>query len=115
MTDIKAWLEARGFRLIPEDYPLPVYRVEGELNFYLIDSAYEFDYVNEEAVLYMLSTEQAVLVHVPLLVNYEEYLESFRPYEGLPIHFLLQAAEDGPLFEANAAHYLEKMQKTTLR
>lgn len=112
MSDFRELLEARGFRLEKLDHALQVYQVEGDADFFLVDSAYELDYVNEEALLYMLSAEKPVLVHVPLMLPFEEYLESFKPYEGLPIHFLIHGPEDGALFDSNVDYYLEKMQQT---
>lgn len=111
MTDLTKRLQARGYRLEKQDHALQVYHVEGSADFFLVESAYEFDYVNEEALLYMLSAQQPVLVHVPLLTDYEEYVESFRRYEGFPVYFLLHAAQDGELFESMLDHYLLKMTK----
>lgn len=111
MSSLKQILEQRGFSLQKQDLPLTVYAVEGDTQFWLIDSAYEFDYMNEEAVLYMLSADKPVLIHVPLMTAYEEYLDTFTRYEGMPIHFLLHDAQDGELFYQNLDHYLEKMKR----
>lgn len=85
-----------GYQVQPLDLPLTVYQVTAQdQRFYLVDSGYEFDYLNEEAVIYLLASEQPVLVHVPLLAAYEEYRASFETFQGFNVSFFIQGLDDG--------------------
>lgn len=89
-------LEELGYEVSPHESDLSVSQVrKANKVLYLIDSRYEFDYVNEEAIVYLLSSEQPVLVHVPLHAPYEEYLASFERFEGFPVYFFVQGRDDG--------------------
>lgn len=96
MIDPTHLLEGLGYRI--EEYPsdLTVYDVQkAEKTFYLIDSRYEFDYINEQAIVYLLASVKPVLIHVPLSAPYEEYLASFETFTGFPVSFFVQGGDDG--------------------
>lgn len=96
MIQATSLLEELGYELTPQVNDLSVYQVtRGHDTFYLIDSQYEFDFLNEEATVFLLASDHPVLVHVPLHVSYEEYLESFRGFSDWPVYFFVQARDDG--------------------
>lgn len=96
MIQATSLLEELGYELTPQVNDLSVYQVtRGHDTFYLIDSQYEFDFLNEEANVFLLASDHPVLVHVPLHVSYEEYLESFRRFSDWPVYFFVQGRDDG--------------------
>lgn len=95
MIDPKDMLAALGYELEEVSSDLTVYNVtKDDRSLYLIDSSYEFDYINEEALVYLLCSEKPVLIHVPLRVKYEEYLASFEGFTGFPVQFFIQSKDD---------------------
>lgn len=98
MIDPVRLLEDIGYRLSPVASDLRVFQADkGEVSFYVIDSVYEFDFLNEEALVYLLASEKPVLVHVPLNAPYEEYLASFQSFAGFPVSFFIQGRDDEEL------------------
>lgn len=95
MIDPKHWLAELGYRLSAYPADLTVYQAtKGVCCFFYIDSQYEFDYLNEEAVVYLLASQQPVLIHVPLHARYEEYRASFSAFSGWPVQFFIQGEGD---------------------
>lgn len=96
MIDPKDLLTELGYQSVAVESDLAVFEMsKNNKRFYLIDSSYEFDYLNEEAIVYLLASELPVLVHVPLRAPYEEYLASFESFSDWPIQFFLQGPDDG--------------------
>ena len=95
MMDPKHWLADLGYQLSPYPADLTVYQAsKGASGFFYIDSQYEFDYLNEEAVVYLLASQLPVLIHVPLYARYEEYRASFAGFSGWPVEFFVQGEGD---------------------
>ncbi|HHT20281.1 MAG TPA: hypothetical protein GXZ74_02425 [Tissierellia bacterium] len=95
MIDPKQMLERLGYQLEDVSKELIVYEATKDgRSLYLVDSRYEFDYINEEALIYLLASSRPVLIHVPLRIRYEEYLASFESFRGCPIQFFIQDRDD---------------------